>query len=438
MKTTRHLQALILLTLSLLLPLHVLAAAPLVLVLTIDGPITPATQEYLGRGIRSAEQRQAEALVLQLNTPGGAIDAMTGMTEEIRASTVPVVVYVTPRGAMAASAGSVITMAGHAAAMAPETIIGAASPVGSQGQDLGQTEQAKVTNAMAAMVTTLTERRGTQAVNLAKDMIENAKAVTASEARDAGLVDFIAADLNDLLKQLDGFSVQLASGPRTLHTAGAATESLPMSLIEQLLQFLIDPNIVFLLLAIGVQALLIELTHPGAWVPGFIGVVSLALAAYGLGILPVNWFGLVFIVAAFVLFILDIKTPTHGALTVTGVVSFIVGALVLFNSSGTPQFQRVSIPLVIFVGGFIGAIFAFILGYALRAQRRPVITGQESLIGRIGIARSDLNPVGQVQAGSELWTAELAEGSGQIRKGDRVEVLAVDGLRLKVRKMPKA
>jgi membrane-bound serine protease (ClpP class) len=418
MKTTRHLQALILLTLSLLLPLHVLAAAPLVLVLTIDGPITPATQEYLGRGIRSAEQRQAEALVLQLNTPGGAIDAMTGMTEEIRASTVPVVVYVTPRGAMAASAGSVITMAGHAAAMAPETIIGAASPVGSQGQDLGQTEQAKVTNAMAAMVTTLTERRGTQAVNLAKDMIENAKAVTASEARDAGLVDFIAADLNDLLKQLDGFSVQLASGPRTLHTAGAATESLP--------------------LAIGVQALLIELTHPGAWVPGFIGVVSLALAAYGLGILPVNWFGLVFIVAAFVLFILDIKTPTHGALTVTGVVSFIVGALVLFNSSGTPQFQRVSIPLVIFVGGFIGAIFAFILGYALRAQRRPVITGQESLIGRIGIARSDLNPVGQVQAGSELWTAELAEGSGQIRKGDRVEVLAVDGLRLKVRKMPKA
>jgi membrane-bound serine protease (ClpP class) len=211
-----------------------------------------------------------------------------------------------------------------------------------------------------------------------------------------------------------------------------------MSLIEQLLQFLIDPNIVFLLLAIGVQALLIELTHPGAWVPGFIGVVSLALAAYGLGILPVNWFGLVFIVAAFVLFILDIKTPTHGALTVTGVVSFIVGALVLFNSSGTPQFQRVSIPLVIFVGGFIGAIFAVILGYALRAQRRPVITGQESLIGRIGIARSDLNPAGQVQAGSELWTAELAEGSGQIRKGDRVEVLAVDGLRLKVRKMPKA
>jgi membrane-bound serine protease (ClpP class) len=446
MKTTFRWLTLIVLTLFLLPPLRALAFAsrenpgtsPLVLVMTIDGPITPAAQEYLSRAIRAAEQRGAEALILQLNTPGGSIDAMTGMTEAIRASTVAVVVYVTPRGAMAASAGSVITMAGHAAAMAPETIIGAASPVGSQGQDLGQTEQAKVTNAMVAIVTTFTERRGPQAVSLAKDMIQNAKAVSASEAHAAGLVDFIATDPNDLLKQLDGFSVQLASGPRTLHTAGAVTETLPISLIEQLLQFLIDPNIVFLLLAIGVQALLIELTHPGAWFPGFIGVISLALAAYGLGILPVNWFGLVFIVAAFVLFILDIKTPTHGALTVTGVISFIVGALVLFNSAGTPQFQRVSIPLVIFVGAFIGAIFAVILGYALRAQRRPVITGQEGLRGQTGIARTDLDPLGQVQAGSELWSAELAEGSGKVHQGDRVEVVSIDGLRLKVRKSPKA
>jgi membrane-bound serine protease (ClpP class) len=211
-----------------------------------------------------------------------------------------------------------------------------------------------------------------------------------------------------------------------------------MSFIEQLLQFLVDPNIVFLLLAIGVQALLIELTHPGAWVPAFFGVTCLSLAAYGLGILPVNWFGLIFIVAAFVLFIVDIKAPTHGALTITGVVSFIVGALVLFNSPGTPRFQRVSIPLVIFVGGFIGAIFAVILGYALRAQRRPVITGQESLRGQVGIARTDIDPLGQVQAGSELWTAELAAGSTKIQKGDPVEVVEVKGLRLKVRKSPKA
>jgi membrane-bound serine protease (ClpP class) len=207
-----------------------------------------------------------------------------------------------------------------------------------------------------------------------------------------------------------------------------------MSFIEQLLQFLVDPNIVFLLLAIGVQALLIELTHPGAWVPAFFGVTCLSLAAYGLGILPVNWFGLIFIVTAFVLFILDIKTPTHGALTVAGVTSFIIGALVLFNSAGTPRFERVSPALVIFVGVFIGSIFAVILGYALRAQRRPVITGMESLVRQTGLATSDIDPSGQVQVASELWSADALEDSGKIHRGDSIEVVKVEGLRLKVRK----
>jgi membrane-bound serine protease (ClpP class) len=322
--------------------------------------------------------------------------------------------------------------------MAPETEIGAASPVGSQGEDLSTTEQAKVKAIMDATVRSLAEHRGSQAIALAQSTIDNAKAVSYTEARNAGLVDIIASDVSDLLRQLDGFTVQMASGPRTLHTTGAVTEVLGMSLIEQLLALLIDPNVVFILLAIGVQALLIELTHPGGWVPGFIGVVSLVLAAYGLGYLPVNWFGLVFILAAFVLFILDIKAPTHGALTVTGVVSFIVGALVLFNSAGTPQFQRVSLPLVVFVGVFIGLIFAVILSYALRAQNRPVITGQEGLRGQFGIATMDFNPTGQVQTESELWSAELAEGSGKVHKGDRVEVVMVDGLRLKVRKVDHA
>jgi membrane-bound serine protease (ClpP class) len=240
--------------------------------------------------------------------------------------------------------------------------------------------------------------------------------------------------MDDLLNQLDGFTVQMVDGPRTLHTSGAVQENLGMTLIEELLQMLVDPNIVFILLSIGVQALLIELTHPGAWAPGFIGVVCLALAGYGLGVLPVNWFGLVFIVAAFVLFIVDIKAATHGALTATGVASFIVGALILFNSPGTPQFERVSLPLVIFVGVFIGVIFAVIVGFALRAQRRPVLTGQESLPAQTGVAVTDINPMGQVQTISELWTAELAEGSRKIRKGDKVEVVRAEGLRLKVKK----
>jgi membrane-bound serine protease (ClpP class) len=434
MKPTRLLLTILLLTLILLFPLSAAASQPTAMVLTIDGAITPATQEYLSRGIKTAEQSGAGVVILQLNTPGGGLDPMQKMAEAMRASTVPIVVYVTPRGAWAGSAGTIITLAGHAAAMAPETAIGAASPVGSQGENLSSTEQAKVTEIMKATVRSLAERRGPEAVALAEATIESAKAVSATEALKAHLVDFVASNTDDLLVQLDGFTVQMADGPRTLHTSGASQEPFGMTLIEQLLQMLVDPNIVFILLAIGVQALLIELSHPGAWAPGFIGVVCLALAGYGLGILPVNWFGLVFIVAAFVLFIVDIKAATHGALTATGVASFIVGALVLFNSPGTPQFERVSLPLVIFVGIFIGVIFAIIVGFALRAQRRPVLTGQESLPTQTGVAVTDINPTGQVQTISELWTAELAEGSGKIRKGDKVEVVRVEGLRLKVKK----
>jgi membrane-bound serine protease (ClpP class) len=434
MKIMRVSLAFLFLVLFLLHPLHAAASGPVVMVLTLDGAITPATQGYLERGIRTAEQSDIQVIILQLNTPGGGLTPMQAMAEAIRASRVPVVVYVSPRGAWAGSAGTIITLAGHAAAMAPETAIGAASPVGSQGENLGTTEQAKATEIMTATVRSLAERRGPEAVALAEATIESAKAASATEALKAHLVDFIANDIPDLLKQLDGYIVQMADGPRVLQTASATQQAMPMSFIEQLLQLLVDPNIVFLLLAIGVQALLIELTHPGAWVPAFFAVVCLSLAAYGLGFLPVNWFGLIFIIMAFVLFILDIKTPTHGALTIAGVVSFIIGALVLFNSAGVPQFQRVSLPLVIFVGVFIGLIFTVILGYALRAQRRPIITGMESLRGQIGLATSEIDPSGQVQVASELWSADTADGSKKIHKGDTVEVVKVEGLRLKVRK----
>ncbi len=435
MKITRFLLTSFTVTLFLFQPLHAVAAGPEVLVLTIDGAITPATQEYLHRGIQAAEQNGAELVILQLNTPGGGLDPMQKMAEDIRASSVPVVVYVSPNGAWAASAGTVITLAGHAAAMAPETVIGAASPVGSQGADLPTTEQTKVKEAMKALVRSYTERRGAEATALAESTIESAIAVSATEALNAHLVDFIATDINDLLHQLDGYTVQMADGPRTLHTAGAMPQNLEMSLIESMLQLLVDPNFVFILLSIGAQAILIELSSPGGWVAGFIGVVCLALAAYGLGVLPVNWFGLAFMVIAFVLFIVDIKAATHGGLTVAGIGSFIVGALVLFNSPGTPQFQRVSLPLVIGVAAIIGISFAIIVGFALQAQKRPVITGQEGMRGQTGIARTDINPTGQVQAGAELWTAELAEGQSKIRAGEKVEVVKVEGLKLKVKKI---
>ncbi len=433
MKSFRLLLTLIGLSLFALQPVQAQNKSHLVLVQTIDGPITPATQEYLSRGIKIAGQRAAEIIIVQLNTPGGGIDAMNRMVQDMRASRVPIVIYVSPRGAWAGSAGTVITLAGHAAAMAPETAIGAASPVGAQGENLPTTEQTKITEIMKATVRSLAQRRGVEAVKLAEETIEKARAVSADEAHQVGLVDFVATDLSDLLKQLDGFSIETAHGRRALHTAGATVDYLPMTLIEQLLLMLTNPNVVFLLMSIGVQAMFIELSSPGGWVAGFIGAVCLALAAYGLGILPVNWFGLVFLVIAFALFIADIKAPTHGALTAAGIGAFIVGALVLFNSPGTPQFQRVSLPLVILVAIISGILFAIIIGFALRAQRAPIRTGRESLAGHTGIARTNIAPSGQVQVGSELWSAELAEGQKPIRKGEWIEVVKITGLRLKVK-----
>lgn len=407
---------------------------PLILILNATGPITPPMAEYIGRGIELAEQRGAEAVLIRLDTPGGSVDSLQVIILSIRASRVPVIVYVAPNGAMAASAGALLTMAGHASAMAPEAIIGASSVVGTGGQELDPTLKAKESESLKATARTLVERRGNEATQLAQDMIDHAKAVSAKEALEARLIDWIAPSQADLLKQMDGYTVAMPDGPQELETQGAVTEPVAMSLIEQLLLIVTDPNIVFILLSLGVLAIQVELTHPGTWVPGFIGVTCLALAIYGLGVLPVNWFGLVFIITAFVLFLLEIKAPTHGALTAAGVASFIVGALVLFNSPGVPEFERVSVPLVVGVGIGIGLMFAGILTYALRAQRLPIQMGMETVLGKVGVARTNIEITGQVQVESELWTAEAAEGSAAILKGDRVQVVEVHGLHLKVRK----
>ena len=403
------------------------------LVMRAQGPLTPAMAEYLDRGLARAAEMDAELVIFQLDTPGGQVDLMNRMVQSMRGSRVPVVVFVAPNGAMAGSAGTVLVLAGHMAAMAPETAIGAASPVGGQGEDLGETIATKVKEILKATVRSLAERRGAEAVAMAEAAIEEARAASAQEALDAGLIDFIANDLDELLLQLDGFSVQVGGQTRVLHTADLQVVELEQSLIEQLLQMLTNPNIVFILLTIGVQALLIELSSPGGWVAGFIGVVSLALGIYGLGILPVNWFGIVFLLTAFVLFVMEVKAPTHGALAAAGLASFIVGALVLFNSPGTPSFQRVSVPLVVGVGLVTAAAFIVLVSFALRAQRRKVAVGTEALVGRVGVAKSALEPEGTVQVAGELWSAVLEGRRGRVEPGARVEVVAVKGLRVTVR-----
>jgi membrane-bound serine protease (ClpP class) len=401
------------------------------LVLTLDGPLTPAFKLYLERSLTRAERDKVALVILQLRTPGGQISLMEDMVEVIRNSPVPVIVFVAPRGANAWSAGTVITLAGHASAMAPETSIGAASPVGGQGEDLGSTLESKVKEALKAKVRVLAARRSPEAIAFAESTIDSAKAATAEEAYKVGLVDFLAADVPDLLKQLDGFNVEMAGEPRTLHTRDLAVTDLPMNLLETVLNLLNDPNIVSLLLSLGGLLIWVEVSQPGGWVAGFLGVVCLALALYGLSVLPVNWFGIVFIIIAFVLFIMDIFAPSHGALTLAAAGSLIVGALVLFNSPGTPDFFRVNVPLVIVTSLVMAGASLTLLTIGLRAQRRPVAIGVETLVGQEGEARSP----NSVQVAGELWSAEAVEGP--LEAGQKVEVAAVKGLRLLVKKKAK-
>lgn len=407
--------------------------APRVYRIVLQGPLTPVWATHIERSIAAAERDGAEALLIVLDTPGGQINLMQQLVEIMRASDVPLVVYVSPRGAAAASAGTLITLAAHVAAMAPETTIGAASPVGGEGEDIGETLEQKVKQDIRALARALTDRRGEQATSLAEAMIEEAKAVHAHEALAAALIDFVAVDEPDLLRQLDGFTVEVANRPVMLNTTGAQIQTLEMSWFEQLLNRVIDPNILAILLFIGIQAILIELSNPGGWVAGFIGVVCLALALYGLGVIPVNWFGLALIVIAFALFIYDLTTPTHGVLTTVAAGTLVAGLLVLFSEPGAEQFGRLSLPLAIGLGAGAAAFFGFVLWKGLRAQRAKPAFGGDSLIGSTGVARSDLTPQGFVLVEGERWQAVGEDG--EVKEGTPVQVVGRDGLRLSVRRV---
>jgi membrane-bound serine protease (ClpP class) len=399
------------------------------LVLTLNGALTTAHVTYLGRGLERAEEQGAELVILQLNTPGGEIERMDQLVALIRESAVPVVVYVSPRGANAASAGTVITLAGHASAMAPETTIGAASPVTGAGGNLDSTLDTKVKEVLKAKVRSLAAGRPPEAIALAEATIESARAATAAEAHAIGLVDFLADDVPGLLRQLDGFEVQVGGQRRALETTGLSVVEAGMNLVEQVLLLLTNPNLVFLLLTIGTQAILIEIASPGGWVAGFVGAVCLALAFYGLGVLPVNWFGLIFIGLAFVLFILEANAPTHGALAAAGTAALIAGGLVLFNSPGSPAFLRVSVPLVVATSLILAAAFIAVVTFALRAQHRPAVVGVEALIGREGEVRG----AQLVHVAGEDWQAEPADSGAPLQPGQRVVVAGRRGLTLLVR-----
>jgi membrane-bound serine protease (ClpP class) len=397
-------------------------------VLKIEGPVTPIMISYMERGIRTAETDGAETLVIELNTPGGQIDLMSKIVQAFLQSNVPVTVYVYPAGAYAASAGTLITLAAHVSAMAPGTTVGAASPVGEQGEDLSQTLEKKVKEDLKAQARGLAERRGEKAVTWAESAIEEAKAATAQEALELGVVDFVATDLKELLTEMDGFTVEVNHQEVTLHTAGATVQELPMTFVEQFLHTVTNPTIAFILLTLGINAILFELSSPGGYAAGIVGVICLLLAFYALGVLPVNYAGLILIALAFVLFVVDIKAPTHGVLTVGGIVSLVAGALILFNS----PLYHVSISAVISVALVTGLFFAFAIAKVVQARKRPATTGREGLIGRVAQARTALDPEGIVFVKGELWQASAVDGP--IDVGERVEIVAVQGFCLQVKK----
>jgi membrane-bound serine protease (ClpP class) len=409
------------------------ASAPEVIVLRASGPVAPTMANYIARGLDEADRRNAEAAVIVLDTPGGSLDSMMTIVQTIRNSDVPVIVFVGPRGAKAASAGLLITLAGHLAAMAPDTAIGASSPVGPQGEDLGTTLQQKDEQYLSAQARGLTERRGTDAISLAEDAITEARAVTANEALQAHLIDLVVEDVDELLTRVDGLKVEVNGKPRTLETKGASQVDIGMNLLEQILSVLTDPNIAFVLLSLGTTLIIIEAWTPGGWAAGTAGVICLGLAFYGIGVLPVNWLGLVFIVLAFVLFFLDIKAPTHGALTAMAIISMASGAFILFGQPQMAPFGVLSVPLVIAWSLLLGVIFFFIVLMAVRAQKRRPTTGFEGLIGQIGKVTQDIAPEGMVLVFGEYWRARSADGN-TIAAGSEIEVVEAQGMRLMVRR----
>jgi len=406
-----------------------------VYVLTVDDAVTAVTADYIERGVGLAERAGAEAVVIRLNTPGGDLASTIRIMETLENARVPVIVYVWPRGGMAASAGTLILLAAHGAAMAPRTTIGAAHPVALPGGEgaVSEEEIEKVVNVMAQHAALFAERRGEAAVEWAEKAIRESATAGPEEALELGVIDLVAEDVDPLLEEFDGRTVRLGDGTEVaLRTAGAALEEVPMSTIEQLLSLLINPNIALVLLTIGVQAILIEISSPGGWVAGFVGVLCLALAAYAMGILPINWLGLLLIGVAFVLFVFDIKAPTHGALTVAGVGTFVAGALILFNTPVGSPYGQVSVPLVVAMALLTALFFAFVIAKALRAQQPRPVTGKEGLIGRRGVVKVRLDPRGVVLVAGERWQAISDEVP--IEPGEEVEVTAVEGFRLRVRR----
>ena len=402
-----------------------LAGSAEVLKIVVDDTIHPITDEYVGRALEEAQRDKDQAVLVEINTPGGLLDSTRSIIEKIVASPVPVIIYVTPSGSRAASAGFFILESADVAAMAPGTNTGAAHPVSLGGGKMDDVMKQKVENDSAALMRSVVSKRGRN-VEVAESAVRESKSFTDQEALAQKLIDYVAPTEEDLLKQVAGKPIKRFNGQTvTLELAGQAIRPFGMTLKQHILGFLMDPNIAFILLAIGALALYAEFNHPGAVVPGTVGVVFILLAAFALNLLPTRFAALALIVGAFVLFALEAKFASHGVLTIGGIVLLTLGGLLLVDAP-IPE-MRVHLSTALAVSIPLGAITTFLMSIAMRARRNKVVTGIQGLIGEIGVTRSALTPEGKVFVHGELWDAVAPAG---LPAGTKVAVRSVEGLRL--------
>ncbi|MBN2125994.1 MAG: nodulation protein NfeD [Deltaproteobacteria bacterium] len=394
------------------------------LIIEVEGPINPGTATFMRRGIEEAGERGAALIIVRLDTPGGLASSMRTMVKAILNSPVPVAVYVAPKGAGAASAGVMVTVAAHVAAMAPGTNIGAAHPVTAGGKDIEKTMSEKVVNDMASYGRGIAQEKGRNAEWVEKAIRESVS-ITAEEAVKKNVVDLVAEDMDRLLELIDGREITLKQGKTVLETKDLVKTYYHPGFRDRVLKIISDPNISYILMMIGLAGLYFELAHPGVIFPGVVGAISLILAFYSFQTLPVNYAGLLLVVLAIILFIAEIKVASYGILSLGGLTSLTLGSIMLFEDVGVSL--RLMMPTILLVGGF----FVVVSTLAFRAYRSRPRSGVEGLLGEVGVVKEVIDPEGLVFVHGEYWNAVAAE---RIEPGEKVSVDSVEGLSLRVRK----
>jgi membrane-bound serine protease (ClpP class) len=395
--------------------------------ITIAGVINPAAREFILESIDKAEKDNAELLIIEMDTPGGWMESMHDIVKGILGAEIPVAVYVYPSGSRAASAGVFITMAAHIAAMAPGTNIGSAHPVNLDGtSDSMQVMTEKVVNDAVAGIKAVTEKRGRNA-SWAEKAVRESVNITEVEALQQKVIDFVVPSIDSLLRVVDGREVEVLNGKKILHTRNARIEEFSMSWRQRVLDILSDPNVAYILMMLAMAGIAFELYNPGAVLPGVIGGISLVLALYSMQTLPVNYAGVLLIIFAVILFLLEIKIASYGILTIGGIISFVMGSLMLIDTD--VSFLQISWKVIAGATITITLFFMLAIGLVYKAHRRRPTTGKEGLVGEEGVALSELNPLGSVEVHGEIWNAQ---SEVRIEKGQRVIVQQIDTQHLKI------